>query len=386
MGGALGDGEFEVFLEIHQVPVHVGVLWPTAEAARSCGRGDIRLAFDRRSGFIANVAFDEARVDYTLRYDNALHFSPYFREYEDSLAKRLVDRYALREKEIIEIGTGGGRFLGILCELGNNRGTGFDPSHDPEKVDERAKDRVEIVRDHYSERYADRPADLICFRHVLEHLPSPSHFLAWLRRTLDAHPDCVLYCEVPNSYLILRELSVWDLIYEHCGYFVPESLRAVFETAGFEVLDLYEAYGGQFVAIEVRPARKAKAQVGDCDVRALSEAVERFPDRFAAKRGEWQERMSQLRAEGRHAVVWGGGAKAVSFFSLLEIGDQIEYVVDINPGKQGSHLAGSGLPIVAPDFLRGYRPDLVIVMNPLYKPEIDQQLGNLGLSTETVTV
>jgi hypothetical protein len=76
----------------------------------------------------------------------------------------------------------------------------------------------------------------------------------------------------------------------------------------------------------------------------------------------------------------------VSFISLLEVGDQIEYVVDINPGKQGSHLAGSGLPIVAPAFLKRYRPDIVIVMNPLYKGEIDQQLADLGISAETVTV
>ena len=114
--------------------------------------------------------------------------------------------------------------------------------------------------------------------------------------------------------------------------------------------------------------------------------MERFAQRFSAKRAEWQRRVSHLKEAGQRAVVWGGGAKAVSFFSLLEIGGQIEYVVDINPGKQGSYLAGSGLPIVAPAFLKRYRPDVVIVMNPLYKGEIDQQLADLGISAETVTV
>ena len=91
--GTLVAGEpAEVFLEVRDVPVHVGVLWPSAEAARTCPRGDIRLAYAPRSGFIANQAFDPARVDYGLRYDNALHFSPYFQAFEDRLARRPRDR------------------------------------------------------------------------------------------------------------------------------------------------------------------------------------------------------------------------------------------------------------------------------------------------------
>ena len=35
----------------------------------------------------------------------------------------------------------------------------------------------------------------------------------------------------------LRDLAIWDIIYEHCGYFVPESLASCFDEAGFQVLD-----------------------------------------------------------------------------------------------------------------------------------------------------
>jgi hypothetical protein len=111
-----------------------------------------------------------------------------------------------------------------------------------------------------------------------------------------------------------------------------------------------------------------------------------FARRFRAKRAEWQQRLGELRRAGRRSVVWGGGAKAVSFLNLLEIGDQIEYVVDINPGKQGSYLAGSGQEIVAPQFLREYRPDVVIVMNRVYQREIEQQLSGLSPSTRVLCV
>jgi hypothetical protein len=59
--------------------------------------------------------------------------------------------------------------------------------------------------------------------------------------------------------------------------------------------------------------------------------------------------------------------------------------VDINPRKQGKFIAGSGQEIVAPDFLRTYRPDLVIVMNPIYQEEIGRELAQMGVSAQLVT-
>jgi hypothetical protein len=52
--------------------------------------------------------------------------------------------------------------------------------------------------------------------------------------------------------------------------------------------------------------------------------------------------------------------------------------VDINPYRQGHFLPGSGLPIVAPAFLADYRPDVVIVMNPVYREEIARDLETMG--------
>ncbi|MEZ5267937.1 MAG: hypothetical protein R2789_04985 [Microthrixaceae bacterium] len=54
----------------------------------------------------------------------------------------------------------------------------------------------------------------------------------------------------------------------------------------------------------------------------------------------------------------------------LSIQDEIQYAVDINPHKQGMFMAGTGQEIVAPDFLATYRPDLVVIMNPVYLEEI----------------
>ena len=78
-------------------------------------------------GFIANLAFNPALTEYSARYEETQGFSPTFNAFHRALAERLIARYDLHGKDIVEIGCGKGEFLMLLCELGGNRGVGFDP-------------------------------------------------------------------------------------------------------------------------------------------------------------------------------------------------------------------------------------------------------------------
>jgi hypothetical protein len=80
-------------------------------------------------------------------------------------------------------------------------------------------------------------------------------------------------------------------------------------------------------------------------------------------------------------VVWGSGSKGVAFLTALDLDKEIEYVVDINPYRQGKFMAGTGQQIVGPSFLAEYKPDVAIAMNPIYESEIQSDLRRMGLST-----
>ncbi len=384
---ACGSQPYAVFAELPDLPVHVGVLWESAEAARASARGDVALAFCPSCGFVGNRAFDPARVDYGLRYDNALHFSPTFREFERRTAQRLIERYGIRERRVAEIGCGSGHFLALICELGANRGIGFDPSHEPRG--EVLGERVRILREYYAEDHAEHEADLLCCRHVLEHVARPRELLAMVRRSLARVGNALVYFEVPNAHLVFGELSVWDVIYEHCNYFAAPALAALFRSSGFEVLDLREPYDGQFLSVEARlaPAREPsiaarRADGADTALREIAGRVARFADCVEQKRAHWQERLDAFARARAKVVIWGAGAKAVSFLNLVGAGDAIEWVVDVNPGKQGSFVAGTGQAIVAPDRLVEISPDVVVVMNPIYRAEIEAELDRMGLRPE----
>jgi SAM-dependent methyltransferase len=374
------SADIQPFVLMPQLPVYCNVPWPTREEALGAPRADIELGFCRRCGHVCNLAFRPELMEYTQAYDSSLVFSPRFQQYSESLARRLVERYDLHGKDIIDIGCGKGEFLTLLCDLGGNRGVGFDPAFVPDRGGSVAAEQVTFVQDYYSEEYADYSADLVCCRHVLEHLHDPLEFLNMVRRAVDGLPDAVVYLEVPNVLYTLRDLGIWDIIYEHYSYFSAASLAHAAALCDLHVLDLYEAYGGQFLCLEASPAgRSADSFSQDHVLSETARGAVAFGDEYRRKVQVWQIFLQELAVAGHQAVVWGAGSKGVSFLNSVKAASRIGHAVDLNPHKQGKYVAGTGQRIVAPDYLQDQPPDVVIVMNPLYRQEIQQMTEQLGV-------
>jgi hypothetical protein len=380
---ACAGSPLSVFLELPAVPVHCNLLWPDRRAALAAPRGDIRLGFCRSCGLVYNTAFDPALVEYSQRYENSLHFSPHFQAYARALALRLIERFDLRGKRIVEIGAGDGDFLRLLCREGGNRGLGFDPGYDgPSPKD---ADGVTIIPEFYSEDHAAEPADFIVCRHVLEHIERPRDFLGSIRSTIGDRTDTAIYFEVPDFNYTLRDGGVWDVIYEHCTYFTAPSLSRLFAAAGFAVSGVESTFDGQFLGLEATPAPALQRPGDDTEVGRLAPLVASFAGVYRDKMNGWNEYLAGLHRGGRSAVVWGAGSKGVTFLNALPgAAAAIDRVVDINPRKQGMHVAGAGTLIVPPDALRDSPPDVVIVMNPAYSREVQGMTAGLGLAPELV--
>jgi hypothetical protein len=241
---------------------------------------------------------------------------------------------------------------------------------------------VKIVREHYSERHAQHQADLIIARHVLEHIPDPVDFLARLRRVIGPRRQTALFFEVPNILPTLIDILPWDLIYEHCSSFSAGTLARTFAQAGFDVVGTEEAYARQFLSIDAVPSLTAHGKMPSSlrDLTEIGDRVSRFaaicPERIA----ERKKKIQALARAGKKVVIWGAGARGISYLNILALEEEIEYIVDINPRKHGTYVPGTGQRIVPPTFLREYRPDLVIVMNPNYTLEVAGDLEKLGVA------
>ncbi|MDJ0737788.1 MAG: class I SAM-dependent methyltransferase [Nostocaceae cyanobacterium] len=373
------------FYEVRNVPVHSCLMMDSPEKAIDFPSGDVVLGFCDHCGFITNIEFDRKWSAYAPNYEDQQSFSPTFNKFALDLANRLIEKYDLRNKSIVEIGCSKGDFLLLLCELGNNSGVGIDPSVVPGRVKSEAANRVTFIQDYYGEQHAEYVGDFICCRHTLEHIQPTAEFISTVRRSIgDRHVP--VFFEIPDNTRVLRDLAFEDIYYEHCSYFTPGSLARLFRACGFEVTDVYRDYGDQYLFIEALPVANSSDKVHPLEetLEQMAEDVKYFTSNINNKLESWKNYLEKMQTENKKVVVWGSGSKCVAFLTTLDTIDKIQYVVDINPHRHGKFIPGVGKEIMPPEFLKEYQPDKVIVMNSIYCPEIQKMLDEMGVTTEVV--
>lgn len=380
-----GSTDNAKFIKIPHVPIQCNVLCPTRDIATQIPRGDISLGFCKKCCHIFNTAFRPEKMKYDQDYETSLHFSSRFQEYARGLAKRLIYQYDLHKKEIIEIGCGKGDFLNLLCSMGGNHGIGFDQSYDPNRTDNAKNKNITFIQDFYSSHYACYNVDFICCRHVLEHIQSPTEFISNIREAIEDRHGINIFFEVPNVEFTLKDLGIWDLIYEHCSYFCKNSLTLLFSSCGFDVWNCIEAFEGQFLNLDaiLTSASKEVKTKSQNDNEEMANHVETFSHKYNRIINQWKDRLHEFSANGKCVVLWGAGSKGVTFLNVTP-NNLIEYVIDINPNKQGMYIPGTGQKIVSPEFLSTYKPDAIIVMNPIYRHEIEKMVHDSYISPEFI--
>jgi SAM-dependent methyltransferase len=374
------------FYEAKNVPVN-SMLFSTREEAVNLPCGDIRLSFCQSCGFIFNVAFDPSKLDFSSPAPEEQGFSATFNSFARRLATHLIKNYDLHNKRIVEIGCGRGDFLSLLCDLGNNYGVGIDPSTVTGTIQSKTTNRMKFFRDFYSDRYANLNADLICCRHTLEHIHNTAEFLNIVRRAVNRNEHSAVFLEVPDVTRILNEAAFWDIYYEHCSYFNLGSLARLFRSCKFEVIHLQKDYFDQYLLIEAKPAEKKSQKAYEIEesVTETAQNVKRFSFSCQKKLRFWKNQLLQIQKSKKKAIVWGSGSKCIAFMTTLNVENEIEYIVDINPHRHGKFIPGVGKQIVPPEFVKEYKPDIVIVMNPVYRNEIKQMLDTMGVTAELIS-
>ncbi|MGD1921994.1 MAG: class I SAM-dependent methyltransferase [Pleurocapsa sp.] len=391
-----------MFYEVRDVPVHSCLMMSSREEALNFPCEDVVLGFCNSCGFITNIEFDPHWSAYAPNSEDQQSFSPTFNNFARNLVQKLLKKYNLQGKNILEIGCSKGDFLLLLCELGNNYGVGIDPSVVPGRVESEAASRVKFIQDYYGEHHAEYVGDFICCRHTLEHIQPTAEFISTVRKSIGDRL-VPFFLEIPDNTRVLKDLAFEDIYYEHCSYFSPGALARLFRACGFEVVDLYRDYGEQYLFIEALPTNIPDSKIhlyghltgvrqpqNPCPleetVAEVAQDVRHFVSNIEAKLNYWKQYLEIAQSKQEKVVVWGSGSKCVAFLTTLDTADKIQYVVDINPHRHGRFIPGVGKQIMSPQFLQEYQPDRVIVMNSIYRDEIKQMLDEMNLSPEVIAL
>jgi SAM-dependent methyltransferase len=376
-----GSGDCDTFYETMGVPAKSRLLPASREEAIAVPRGDVALSLCNVCGLVFNAAFDPGLVDRaTINQESCAH-SSVLRGFQERLADQLIERYTLHDKDLLEIGCGRGEFLALLCELGGNHGIGFDADA-PDRRRSRLGFDATFRREPFSEYTVTGPTDLVYSRLLLEHLVDPARFVGLLRRAASLRKGARLFLQASNFVRTLRHYAFWEIHYQQCCYFSAGSLHRLLRAQGFTIDDIWTDFDGHYLLADARPASNGTTQSDAREivetVTELARLVTHFGREFGDKQAMWREILDEIAQAGNRIAIWGADSRAVSFLTTLAVGDEVSYVVDLSPSRQGRYTPGTGHRIVGPDVMAATRPDVVIVMNSVFAFEIQELLAKAG--------
>jgi len=338
----------DLLYEAKAFPVFQNRMYVSRKEAISCPTGDIRLVENLDTGLVYNEAFRPEFMIYDCNYQNEQAVSLLFQQHLNVIAG-VIER-SMGKVNLSEVGCGKGFFLEMLLDHGFDV-TGFDPCY--EGTNPR-------INKQYFESELGIKAKGIILRHVLEHIQDPVAFLMSLRDANDG--TGIIYIEVPCFDWICQNKAWFDVFYEHVNYFRESDFYRIFEN----VIESGKGFGDQYLYIV---ADLASLRIPEVDHQDRVN----FPPDF----------LNKLQNDGdvdmKSSAIWGGASKGV-IFSLLKsrIGQPIEIIIDINPGKQGKYIPGTGLRILPPDEGLSYLTQgaRIYVMNSNYLNEIKEISNN----------
>jgi Methyltransferase domain len=323
-------------------PIFQNRMYDSAEEARACPRGDIRLVQDSMSGLVYNAAFRPELMTYDAAYQNEQAHSPLFKSHLAQVGT--IVAHHLGSDGLVEVGCGKAYFLELLQSLGCSV-TGFDPTYEGGNP---------AVRRRYFGDGITVSAKGLILRHVLEHVQSPTGFLEGLR---DANAGGLIYIEVPCFDWILRSRAWFDIFYEHVNYFRLGDFSRMFE----RVVEGGHLFGGQYLYVVA-------------DLATLRLPVSRPADRVNFPK-DFLSAASMAPSGGVSGLsaVWGAASKGVIYSLLRErCGNPVDVLIDINPAKCGKFVPATGLRVMSPEEAMPTLPggSNICVMNSNYLEEI----------------
>jgi hypothetical protein len=342
---------------VNDLPLFQNVVFETEAEALAVPTVRVMLEECESCGFVWNTAFDQSLMCYDKNYQNEQGHSDEFNKHLDQVVELLIAG-GYKEKNIVEVGCGKGVFLNKLKLAGFRKIKGYDPAYEGDSKD--------IVADYFKRGVQTGNADLIVLRHVLEHIANPLEFLHTVAEANAYHGD--IYIEVPDFDWIRREGAFWDIFNEHCNYFTIDSIKRIFNRS--EVLSLF---GEQYIGIF--------ASLSDLKQSATTGHI---CNQFSSDQYDLNRRFEEYRSllesnSSKKIVLWGAASKGVIFANRLDKDrTKIDYLIDINPKKQGKFIGGTGHLISPPP------PSMIILVgNPNYLNEI-KNLVNSNIEYITI--
>lgn len=346
------------------------------------------------------VQFDCEPVAYYRDVIRAGGGSSTMRELRASQYRHLIETYHLEGKTFFEAGCGRGEFLKFLQEFPVEI---YGMEHKADLVETAQKEGLRVWRE-FPERedqcfghspeasmlpesgwsVPEKPFDVFLSFNFLEHQPRPDIMLKAIWNNLAE--DGMGLVTVPSLEYILEKGSYYELIRDHIAYYTFDTLRALLNHCGFEVLE-EEMINRDTLSMVVRktamPETDADAGAKGAGVSIIAPLTEGYEIVTAEVRALTE----RLAREGKRLAMWGASHQGFTLASTSELGKHLAYIIDSAPFKQGRFAPASHVPIMALDHYFEEPVDAILIVAPGYTDEIAGIIKTrFGGKVETMTL
>ena len=303
------------------------------------------------------------------------------RHFED-LAARLIQSENLGPSDFVaEIGSNDGTLLSCFARAGIPH-LGIDPS---QNVADSARDSgVQTLCAFFNQESAAGIVKrhgltrLFLGANVLCHITDLNSVLAGVRLLLK--PDGLAVFEDPYLLDVL-EKTAYDQIYdEHASLFSVQSLSAALLRHDLEIFDAerIHTHGGSlryFAApVGTRPVSSRITDLVAAEQAACTDRLQtfrQFQERCEKSRDKLRDLIRQLKGKGKRIAGYAATSKSTTTLNYCGLGPQeMDYVADTTPGKQGKFTPGSHIPVKSVEFFRQDAPDYAILFGWNHREEI----------------
>jgi SAM-dependent methyltransferase len=314
----------------------------------------------------------------------------YFSSYSDTWVQHTAEsaRRYLREfglgadSRVVEIASNDGCLLRHFAGAGIPH-LGIEPAENVADVarENGVHTRVDFFTKNLAQELVEeQQADLILANNVFAHVPDINDFAAGLKTLLA--PDGRAILEFPHAVEMITQGEFDTIYHEHVFYLTLTALEPLFGRHGLCVtrVERTSLHGGSLRLFVRRERHEADASV----VAMLAEEKELgvtsagfyrvLAEKAAHTRDTLHEQIDTLRAEGKIIAAYGAAAKGAVLLNFCGLNNnQIAFVADRNPHKQGRLMPGVRVPIVSAAELSARRPDVILLLAWNFAEEIIAQ-------------
>ena len=341
----------------------------------------------------ALVQLPEVAIRETLFRDDYVYFSSYStswlahsRDYVSQMASYL-DLSA--DDLVIEVASNDGYLLQYFTEVGIEV-LGIEPASGVAEIaiKKGIPTLIEFFGEEVSKKLAEKKKPkLMLGNNVLAHVPNIHDFIKGF--SLLIAENGLITFEFPHLLNLIRSNQFDTIYHEHYSYLSVTALIPIFRNQGLRIINVEKltTHGGSLRIFVAKTDSSWQTQ--DSVENTIEEEATLDPriqevrtsllERALLTKLDLLEELIKCKKKGLRVAAYGAAAKGNTLLNYSGIkSDLIEYVVDLNPHKQGNLLPGSRIPIVGEKKLIESPPDVLLVLPWNLFDEIKEQLSYLS--------